>query len=481
MKQKLILATIVVLALFLRINRLEQNLIFTGETGQTYLEVRDALIDGKLPLRGLSTSHSWLSFGPWYYYLLMVSFKLFGYHPNVPAYMSALFSTAGVILVYLAVKESGSKRKSMVAALLAATSPAYLTLSRDGRFYTLAVYLALAVFIFAVKYNRTGSLNRLEIFLGGLSLGLAVSIHWSGLIIFPGLLWILIKNKNRIKAGWGALGFLLPFIPFLIYDARHSFSMTGKILAWLPYRILTTIGIINTGSFRPGSSEIFTAITEFFQSVVNPIGLKGAVLTAIFCVYSILLIRRKDIIGMTAIFLWGGIISIMLHGQPPLHYFAPVLPFAFLLYADFIGRLVLISRGTFWRAFSLIMLSGLFFFQAKFLFSDKWFYIKQAATGDKPVPYALQEDLAKKIVNEAAGKEYSLKRVGPFDIYRENFSQNYRYLMWMYGNEPLVGRKTNLVYTIYDDPKGLPLDADPSSTIRAGNIMAIREDNVDRP
>src|SRR3989338_1740151 len=95
MKQKLILATIVDLALFLRINRLEQNLIFTGETGQTYLEVRDALIDGKLPLRGLSTSHSWLSFGPWYYYLLMVSFKLFGYHPNVPAYMSALFSTAG--------------------------------------------------------------------------------------------------------------------------------------------------------------------------------------------------------------------------------------------------------------------------------------------------------------------------------------------------------------------------------------------------
>src|SRR3989304_6111028 len=112
----IILILIISLALFLRIFRLEENTVFTGEIGQTYLEVREVLISGKLPLTGLATSHPWLTFGPWYYYLLMILFSHFGYHPVIPAYFSALASTGTVLLAYLTVLQLVNRRTALLSA-----------------------------------------------------------------------------------------------------------------------------------------------------------------------------------------------------------------------------------------------------------------------------------------------------------------------------------------------------------------------------
>jgi hypothetical protein len=64
------------------------------------------------------------------------------------------------------------------------------------------------------------------------------------------------------------------------------------------------------------------------------------------------------------------------------------------------------------------------------------------------IPYVLQQKITKKIIQDADGKEYRLKRVGLYDKFEENYAQNYIYLLWWYGNEPQKDAK--ITYTIYE-------------------------------
>jgi hypothetical protein len=61
----------------------------------------------------------------------------------------------------------------------------------------------------------------------------------------------------------------------------------------------------------------------------------------------------------------------------------------------------------------------------------------------------LQKRIAQYIVNDSQGQKYSLTRVGPDDQFEENYSQNYKYLLWLYGNEPVA--QSNINYTIYEE------------------------------
>ncbi|OGM26426.1 hypothetical protein A2692_05065 [Candidatus Woesebacteria bacterium RIFCSPHIGHO2_01_FULL_39_95] len=44
-----------------------------------------------------------------------------------------------------------------------------------------------------------------------------------------------------------------------------------------------------------------------------------------------------------------------------------------------------------------------------------------------------------------------MSRVGPNDQFEGDFAQNYIYLLWLRGNEPVNGQK--LTYTIYEGTK----------------------------
>lgn len=62
------------------------------------------------------------------------------------------------------------------------------------------------------------------------------------------------------------------------------------------------------------------------------------------------------------------------------------------------------------------------------------------------ITLALQIATAKAIAKDAKGDEFTLSRVGEGDQFEGDFAQNYQYLLWREGNEPVS--KASINYTI---------------------------------
>lgn len=74
------------------------------------------------------------------------------------------------------------------------------------------------------------------------------------------------------------------------------------------------------------------------------------------------------------------------------------------------------------------------------------------------IPYNLIEKTAYFIVKDSQNKSIQIKRVGLNDNFGGDFAQNYQYLMWKAGNEPVkIGDlaikniKPEIVYTIIEN------------------------------
>jgi hypothetical protein len=67
------------------------------------------------------------------------------------------------------------------------------------------------------------------------------------------------------------------------------------------------------------------------------------------------------------------------------------------------------------------------------------------------MPFVEQEKAALKIIKVAHGQRFSLERIGPNDQFEGNFAQNYQYLLWYYGNEPV--KDAPIVFVIRDNSK----------------------------
>lgn len=476
----IILFCIFLLALFLRLYRLPENLVFSGELGHNYLAVKNAIATQQFPLVGPPTSHPWLSFGPWFYYLVGFLFLVFGYHPIVPAYFFAVVSAGMVVLHFWVIREMRGRgvRKAMIGALLVAFSPSFLWIAREARFYSMVVYLSYIYFLFLMRVLRGDGKSLLFL---GLTVGFMLSFHYAGLILVPGtvyLLWRYGKSERIGKLGLlGGLGVVVPFMPLLIYDAMHGLPMFSKLLVWFPYRLLGALGIGHAALPTPGSDTTIGAIIKFFGSVVGaPSGIGSAIATLAGGL--VLILGVKGSLGrlgrVSAVILGMGLGAIVIHGQPPQHYFFPLLPFVYMLYALFLNR-VFFQQKSGRKILGFIFVMTILITQIEYLFSPQWFYLdNDQAYGWRTVPFKLQQEVTRRIVADAGGKPFSIKRVGPFDIYEQNYSQNYRYLLWMYGNEPVENDQSGLVYTIYDEPRGLAENQDPANTIQVANITVMK-------
>ena len=156
---------------------------------------------------------------------------------------------------------------------------------------------------------------------------------------------------------------------------------------------------------------------------------------------------------MTLVIIYG---VFFIHGDPPRHYYYVVFPIPIIFTALMLDWLWKRKLGFFLVALIL----GVFALQSiKYYFSDKWLYIPQdrVEAGELPVPYNLQIKVVEFIIDDAKGEKFKLSRVGPFDYFNEDFSQNYKYLLWRMGNEPLD--TAELEYIVYEDTSKLPEDS----------------------
>ncbi|MBI3397218.1 glycosyltransferase [Candidatus Woesebacteria bacterium] len=460
-KYEALFVLVLLLALFLRFYRLQENLRFDGEIGDNYLAVKNYFFNKEIPLIGPPTSHPWLSFGPLFYWIITPLLYFGKFDPVAGGIAMAVFSLVTILLNYIVILKILGKKIALVSSYLFCISPLFLGLAKSARFFSL-VTLFFYPFIYFFYKTIKGKLK--FIFLTGLFLGLMYNFHVTAAALPIGIGLMIYKQKIHLKVKdyfMLSFGFLIPNIPFLIYDALHRFDMTIKLLTWIPYRVLGFVGLypknnLSNSSFLSGTE---TAYKFFVNSFVfqNPLTgvliLTTFIISVIYCFY---IARGKSNIQIFTkallIFFFSVILVLFIHGDPPLHYFLPIFSLPVIFLSIFIERT---WKNKVLRAMSTLFLLVITILNFKYYFSDNWFYIPQNSVNiNSWIPYKIQNSVADFIVNDTRGKSFSLERKGPNDRFDKNYAQNYIYLLWLKGNEPKDGE--NLRYTIYEDKDKLP-------------------------
>jgi len=476
-KNDLLFLGILVLGIFLRFFHKQDNFYFDGEIGDNLLAIKNYYYSGTIPLIGPPTSHPWLYFGPLFYWLYGPILILSRFNPLSYGYFGTTFSCAVIFANYLVIKKIFSNSAALISSYLIAISPLFLDFAKNSRFFTLIPFI---VYPFLFVLFRIATKKSKAYFLLGLFLGIMLNFHYTPLMLVPFIISIFLLNKilpGKKEIVKFLAGFFIPLSPFFLYDGLHGFFMTRNLVLWIPYRILGFLGVYHkntlSGSVLQENTLSFSNFfsTSFFHST-NPVAgyiVLAALLTGFFFV--IKKTAKTNRFPLFFIFLWGlwGLAAIFVHGNPPSHYFVPILSFPIIL-----GSLIL---GAFWRkpmgkVFVLALLCLFTSINFTFFFSDSWFYEYRVNFGS----YANQQKIAQKIVADAKGKSFMLNRVGYNDEFDKNYAQNYIYLLWLYGNEPK--NYAYRLYAIYEFPSRPPQKLAPGEITfyNLPNLAIIRKD-----
>ncbi len=413
-----------VAAIFLRIYKFDTNYYFTGELGKELLYIRQFALNHSLPLIGMATSHEWLSYGPVYYWIMIPIFDMFSGNPYILFWTAVVISILGLVLNYLVFKKIAGEMVALFSTLIQAISPLLIWQTRLSKLHVFFL-LIMPVFTYLLYLMWNG--KKKWVFWAGLTFGLLFSFHFSQIPMLGvvALLFWLKKNVYKITDWFKfGIGVLIPNITLIWQDK--------SLALWLPYRI------VNIADKNPGGT--LQSLLEYFGRTIlwdNRLWFIGLIVFVfIFCRY-IIQNKNKVTKDFLPFYLISSIslmlIANILHGAPPIHYFLPIFTLVPVLYSAYFEKHIKFSI-----LLLILMLGTNFTSYFKF---------------DKPddfVPYDKQIQIAEELIKDANGREFSIKRIGPYDYFPENYSQNYKYLILWKGGK-LVDN-SNLIYTI-DDTK----------------------------
>lgn len=234
---------ILILAFTLRFYNFPNRWGLGGDDGRDAMVALEALKRHELPLIGPFSSAGPFVFGPIYYWIIMLSYVILPYIINSPwIILDALGVVSVAVLLYFGKILRGEKF-SLVIGLLAATSPQLVIRSLmlgNPSFIPFFSIVLLAGFMLLWKKKHV-----IYAFLMGLSLGLALNMHYQAInlfIFFPAIFLITsLSIKDRIYSFLLMLfGFLIPSLPLLYWDMHQNFANVNNILDYLligQYRI----------------------------------------------------------------------------------------------------------------------------------------------------------------------------------------------------------------------------------------------------
>lgn len=230
---------ILLLSLFPRVVEvINKNCVFGLDQGRDYLAVRDIVVNHKFTLIGpeLGNGYSGISFvfhGPFYYYFLSLPFLLTGGDPYGGVVLMFLFGLGSIVLSYIIGHKLYGKMGGAIFALLMAISPPIISQSRFTWNPHLGTFFILLSFFFVMQISK----SRKYIFLAALSsaftynfdLGIAIILGIT--LLFYMIIVLRIKSWKSyvlLCAGW-----LLGFMPMILFEFRHGFNGFYNILSYI--------------------------------------------------------------------------------------------------------------------------------------------------------------------------------------------------------------------------------------------------------
>jgi len=229
MIKKFILIFFISLGLFFSFYRLSEQYIFEYDRERDYYDVKSIVVNHKVPLIGM-TVNSFIYLGPWFNFIQVPFFALLGGDPIYGAYLIATVNFAVFLLIYYLIKR-------LTFSQLTAICAALLWVSSANQINWTVPLVPLFFLLFILLYEIIKQKPSL-FFVSSITLIWSLSLHFHPQMIFlaPVWLFVVISFFQKVKKHplrsvlYILIAFVIPLLPLIVFDLRHSFLDTKAVL-----------------------------------------------------------------------------------------------------------------------------------------------------------------------------------------------------------------------------------------------------------
>ena len=238
---------IMILAVFFRLWKVGELMVFSGETNNLFYYLTSYLAGEKPWLLGLEAAQyvHHLFHLPWYLWMMIPIYLAGGGDPLVFAVIHAVIGAAAAYFLY---RTLALLRFSRIGFLAAFGYAVFLPIANTERFISPVSLVPfgtiLTFYLLVLSHHRQKAVWFLIL---GFWTGVAVSFHYAMLLLMAVVLgWVWWKNRKFFLAA--IAGTVVAFSPLIIFDLRNKFfNLTGL---WFVAKSLT-------GETRPYGSSHF--------------------------------------------------------------------------------------------------------------------------------------------------------------------------------------------------------------------------------
>jgi hypothetical protein len=449
-KNLLFIILILALALFLRLYNISSGMTFIGDQGWFYLSARDLLINGKIPLVGITSSHTWLHQGPLWTYLLSLSLLVFRFNPVAGGYLTTLFGVLTTFLMYSLGKKMFSTRIGVISALLYAVSPLIIFFDRMP-FDPSPIPFFTIIYLYALYKWIKGNIRYFPIIL--LSIAILYNLELATFtLVFPFVLifaygffkkktWVTGLLDKKIVAYSVILPLLIMF-PVIVYDFSHGFKQTVVFLGWTIYKPFSFLIKRSSAGILANLNVMANFALNNIQSLIFKLNAIAALCILAFSLGNLLwtTFKKREIAKILLLLLLVISLAGVAINQTPSDAYLPIIfPFVIFSVGIFFDFLLNFKYLKYLSIFLLLVILVVNIFLA----------FKQ----DQATEFKNRMLVVDKIISLSGGREYNLVGEGKGSEF-SSFTMNYEYLLWWKGH-PLskVNQKTKVF--ISEDNKGI--------------------------
>lgn len=340
---KLLLLLIFAVFIFLRLWHLPQISIFSWDQERDARVVEKIITRFDLPLIGPRVvGDNGFYLGPYFFYLLTPFYWLSHLHPIATLYFLIFISASFFIFTFLTLKKIFNFKVAAIFLLIWGLLPA--TISHDQIAWNpILIPLSFSFLLLFLHYFRDDYRYYLLL---GFFLGLTFHFHFQALFYSLFSLGYLFyqKPKSFLKFLWLIPGFLLTFLPLLIFDLRHQWL---NLQLFFNFFFGPTVTARSLFSFLPVWTNYIAQITGFNNSIF------AIVFYFFLLAYGYSQRQRPFFIPLTLLIFLSPF-AFMLYGHRPSEYYFNYLLPIIILYFSVIFSSINLNKYAFLLIFFLL-------------------------------------------------------------------------------------------------------------------------------
>ncbi|MCJ7805586.1 glycosyltransferase family 39 protein [Patescibacteria group bacterium] len=447
------LGAIVVLALFVRIYRIDQLLGFYYDQGRDAVVIWEFWKHGKFFLIGPTTGIEGVFRGPWYYWLITPFYILGKGNPVWPSVFLSITTVIAIFLSYKIAEQVAGKWAGILAAIIGGFSLNLVYASRWLSNPTPMLLISM-IFVYSLFWILDGKKWAwiLTAFMAGMAMqfGSAAEVfYFLAIAVFAVYLFFADRKKlPDLKTIVISIVVLAAtFAPQVIFDFRHQGILRGNVSKFL----------LQEGSFKLSFWEIAkirfpfyydVLFSKLFHSLLKVREVFAVIFAALF-LYKIKSILNNKKLLLLLIVLLSPIVGMLFfqgnYGNVYDYYFTGY----YLIFVIFFASVLGLFSKSIWG--KLIIIVFVFFFLKDNLPVVRNYIVSGV---DRPTTIALgnEKQAIDWIYKDSSGKDFNIDVYVPPVI---PYAYDYLFKWYggsIHGREP-INKLIPLLYTIYEvDP-----------------------------